>query len=294
MNYKVKVVKNGKGNFPGRLKRIKPTVESIFYKGAFDDNLFEKCLAVVGTRRITEYGRQVTEKIVYEAVAAGITIVSGFMFGVDAVSHKAAVDAGGRTIAVMPCGIETITPSYQEKLYFEILKSDGCVMSEIEGKTGPKSWTFARRNRIVAGLSQAVLVVEGTERSGSLITAEFAKKYGREVFAVPGPITSRMSEAPNKLIKEGAKLVSSSEDILKLYQLGGVGNPHVGKRYEKRGNKEGAGLENKILDILISESMSADDIAKKVLVKFEELNSILIKMELAGKIKEKSGKYYVN
>ena len=158
-----------------------------------------------------------TEKLVTELAASGITIVSGFMYGIDAAAHKAALLAGGRTIAVMPCGIDLIHPEYQQDLYMEILNNKGLVISEYEGSRAPALWTYPQRNRIVAGLSKAVLIIEAGEKSGSLITANFAKKFGRKVFAVPGPITSENSKGIMQLIKEGAEAVSSAQDILREY-----------------------------------------------------------------------------
>ena len=127
------------------------------------------------------------------------------MYGGDEAAHKAAVEAGGRTIAVMPCGIDMIHPEYQEELYNKILENKGLIISEYEGKFPPAIWTYPKRNRIVAGLSKAVLIVEAGLNSGTLITAECAKKFGRKIFAVPGPITSEVSKGTIQLIKEGAR-----------------------------------------------------------------------------------------
>lgn len=285
MSYEVRTVENGDNPFPRRLEKIKPRVDKLYYKGAFDEKLFENCLAVVGTRRITEYGKNITKKLVHEVAGTGVTIVSGFMFGVDAESHRAALEVGGRTIAVMPCGIDLITPAYQEELYYEILENNGCVLSELEGDNPPARWTFAQRNRIVAGLSRATLIIEGGERSGTLITAEFAKKYGSELLAVPGPITSNMAAAPNKLIKEGARVVTCSRDILKAFNMKEVELPSIGDEVNE-------GLLGKVINLLRREPLGIDDIIRKVKVSSSELNIILSEMELAGNIKEKSGKYY--
>jgi len=210
--------------YPKLLKEIgKDIPKQLYYKGVWDSGIFENCLAVVGSRRLTSYGQRVTEQLVTEVAAAGITIVSGFMYGGDEAAHRAAVKAGGRTIAVMPCGIELIHPEYQQDLYVEILDNKGLVLSEYEGKFLPTNWTYPRRNRIVAGLSKAVLVVEAGLKSGTLITTNFAKKFGRKVFAVPGPITSEVSRGTSKLLREGASLVTSSKDILNYYNISGLG-----------------------------------------------------------------------
>src|SRR3989344_2475337 len=204
--------------YPKLLKKIGKTApKQLYYKGAWNDDIFKNCLAVVGSRHMTNYGRQVTEKIVGEAASAGITIVSGFMYGIDAAAHKAALRVGGRTIAVMPCGIDLIHPEYQQDLYAEILKNKGLIISEYEGNFAPTLWTYPQRNRIAAGLSKAALIIEAGEKSGSLITANLAKKYKRKVFVIPGPITSENSKGIMQLIKEGAEAVSSAEDILREY-----------------------------------------------------------------------------
>ncbi len=212
-------IKVGDKEFPNLLKEIKDCPQKLYYKGNWDKEIFANCLAVVGSRRMTSYGRRVSEQIVSEIGAAGITIVSGFMYGGDACAHQAAIKASGRTIAVMPCGIEIIHPEYQIDLYYSILKNNGLIISEYEGKTAPALWTYPKRNRIIAGLSKAVLIVEAGLQSGTLITAEYAKKFNRKIFVVPGPITSPVSLGTAKLLKEGATLVTSAQDVLDYYDL---------------------------------------------------------------------------
>ena len=215
---KVVVIKDKK--YPKLLKNIgKEAPKQLFYKGEWDEDLFENCLAVVGSRHLTSYGRRVTEQIVTEIASAGITIVSGFMYGGDEAAHKAAVKAGGRTIAVMPCGIDRIHPEFQEELYYQILENKGLILSEFEGNFPPEKWTYPKRNIIVAGLSEAILIVEAGLKSGTLITASFAKKFKRKIFCVPGPIYSEVSKGSNHLIKEGAILVTEARDILKYYKI---------------------------------------------------------------------------
>jgi len=191
----------------------------LYYKGNWNPEIFENCLAVVGSRRMTSYGRKITEQLVTEIAAAGVTIVSGFMYGGDEAAHRAAVEMGGRTIAVMPCGIDIIHPEYQEELYNEILNKNGLIISEFKGSFPPDKWTYPRRNRIVAGLSKTILIVEAGLNSGTLITADYAKKFGRKIFAVPGPMTSDVSKGTAQLIKEGAEVVTEVKDILKHYNI---------------------------------------------------------------------------
>src|SRR3989338_3241182 len=205
--------------YPTLLKNIGDPPKQLYYKGIWDSTIFEHCLAVVGTRRMTTYGKRVTEQLVGGIAVAGITIVSGFMYGIDAAAHRAALRVGGRTIAVMPCGIDMIHPPDQADLYKEILDTGGLVLSEYEGNFQPLLWTYPKRNRIVAGLFQETLVVEAGEKSGSLITANFAKKYGRKLFVVPGPLTSSVSAGISELIRGGATVVTRAKDILDFYGI---------------------------------------------------------------------------
>ncbi len=206
--------------YPELLREIgKEAPERLYYKGNWNPEIFENCLAVVGSRRMTSYGRKITEQLVTEIAAAGVTIVSGFMYGGDEAAHRAAVEMGGRTIAVMPCGIDIIHPEYQEELYNEILNKNGLIISEFKGSFPPDKWTYPRRNRIVAGLSKTILIVEAGLNSGTLITADYAKKFGRKIFAVPGPMTSDVSKGTAQLIKEGAEVVTEVKDILKHYNI---------------------------------------------------------------------------
>ena len=205
--------------YPPLLREIGSIPSPLYYKGEWRAELFERCLAVVGSRKMTSYGRAVTERIVYDVAAAGVTIVSGFMYGVDATAHKAALDAGGKTIAVMAGGVGFITPADQVALYARILAGGGLVISEYDGKMPPQPWGFPRRNRIVAGLAHAVLVVEAAADSGSLITADYALRFGRALLAVPGNVTSLSSKGTLGLLQSGARLVVDSADILSVFGL---------------------------------------------------------------------------
>lgn len=155
-----------------------------------------------------------TKKLVTELVARGYTIVSGLAHGVDAIAHACAIAAGGKTIAVLGCGIDIIAPAVNARLYWEIVNGHGAVVSEIPPGIRTDKKRFVTRNRIISGLSLGVVVIEGGEHSGTLITAKYAADQGREVFAVPGPITSKYSRASSILLKNGAKLVESADDII--------------------------------------------------------------------------------
>jgi DNA processing protein len=265
----------------------------LYYKGNWSEEIFQNCLAVVGSRHLTHYGRQATERIVTECAAAGITIVSGFMYGGDEAAHAAAVRCGGRTIAVMPCGIDRIHPESQKKLYQEILDGPngypGLIISEYESDLQPQNWMYVQRDRIVAGLSKAVLVTEAALDSGSLITAGYAKKYNRKVFAIPGPITSEVSKGTNKLIKEGAEPISEAKQILDFFKVLPLGSP---KPLAKVASKDP--LEQKIIEQLKREPMKADELARLFATPVAQLGTTLSLMQLKGFINLEGGKYYIN
>ncbi len=284
--------------YPKLLKKIgSQAPKKLYYKGNWPDDIFENCLAVVGSRRLTSYGRRATEQLVTEIAGAGITIVSGFMYGGDEAAHTAAVKIGAKTIAVMPCGIDIIHPEYQEKLYNEILENNGLIISEYEGNFLPQNWSYVQRNRIVAGLSKAILVVEAGLNSGSLITAGYSKKYGRKIFAVPGQITSEVSKGTIKLIKEGAEIVTEARDILKYYKI--LVNSEA-KRAPPSHNCVRAGLtptgalEKEIIEQLKRESMEADAIARQLNVSAAKIGTTLSLMQLKGFISQEAGKYFIN
>jgi len=276
--------------YPRLLKEIgSHAPKKLYYKGNWSDDIFENCLAVVGSRHLTGYGRRITERFVTEIAISGITIVSGFMYGGDEAAHSAAVKVGGRTIAVMPCGIDIIHPAYQEKLYNDILDNNGLIISEYEGKFLPISWSYVKRNRIVAGLSKAVLVIEAGLNSGSLITAGYAEKYNRKIFAVPGQITSDVSEGTIKLIKEGAGVLTDAGDILKYYNVSAFPKKNLVSE-----NSDISDLEQKIISQLKREEMEADAIARALGVSVSKVGTTLSLLQLKGFINQESGKYYVN
>ena len=283
------IIKIGDERYPKLLKEIgSQAPKKLYYKGDWNDDIFRNCLAVVGSRHLTSYGRKITEQFVTEIAAAGITIVSGFMYGGDEAAHKATVRAGGKTIAVMPCGIDIIHPQYQEELYNEILEKNGLIISELEGKFLPVNWTYVRRNRIVAGLSKAVLIIEAGLNSGSLLTAGYAKRYGRKIFAVPGQITSEVSKGTAKLIKEGAEIATDAKDILKYYNIS-LTKPNLVSPSFNFGREE-----QKIIEQLKREPMEADMLARTLGVPAAKIGATLSLMQLKGFINQESGKYYVN
>jgi len=280
--------------YPKLLQQINDPPKKLYYKGSWDNNIFENCLAVVGSRRMTSYGKQITEKLVSNIANRDITIVSGFMYGIDATAHKATVNVGKRTIAVMPCGIDRIYPEYQDILYAKILRNNGLIISEFGGDFQPALWTFPKRNRIVAGLSRATMIVEAGEKSGSLITAELAKKYNRKIFAVPGPLTSVLSKGTTKLIKEGANIVENANDIIKFYGfLEDSPRTVATVRGLSSGRVSANSLEQKIIKELQKEPMEADVLSRMIGTSISEIGIAISMMQLKGLISNDSGKYYV-
>ena len=278
-------IKNKK--YPKALKEIKNPPKRLYYRGNWDEDIFENCLAVVGSRRMTSYGRRIAEKMVRDIASAGVTIVSGFMYGIDATSHRASLDGGGRTIAVMPCGVNIVHPEYQGELYNDILKNKGLIISEFEKDFPPDTWTYPKRNRIVAGLSKSTFVVEAALKSGSLITAGFAKKYKRRIFALPGPTSSKVSEGTNQLIKNGASIVTCAQDILDFYDIKKSDSNNL--NFQKA-----EGLEKKILEILKREPMEIDALSRMFEIPSSKIGTILSLMTMKGLISQEGGKYIAN
>jgi len=268
--------------------------KKLYYKGAWNEEIFENCLAVVGSRRLTSYGRRATEQLVTEVAAAGITIVSGFMYGGDEAAHSAAVRAGGKTIAVMPCGIDLVHPASQKELYQKILDTGGLIISEYDGLDQPQNFTYIQRDRIVAGLAKAVLVTEAALGSGSLITAGYAQKYGRKIFALPGQIFSQVSQGTIKLIKEGAEPVAEANDILSFYKILVSQRSPTSHSSVKSDLTPAGSLEQKIIEYLSREPIEADGLARALSVSVSQLGTTLSLMQLKGLINLEENKYYIN
>lgn len=294
--------------YPPLLNKVPDAPDPLYFLGDYKESLFKKTLAVVGSRAVTMYGEWVVKNIVKEVTRYGITIVSGFMYGVDALAHKAALEAEGSTIAVMASGVEKIFPKYQEQLYFDIIEK-GLVVSEFSdsGRTfdGGK-WMFARRNRIVAGLSYAVLVVEAAEDSGSLITADYAKQYSRQLLTVPANLNSKNAVGTTQLLKDGAKMVTCADDILELYEDSGNYRYNVSSAVNKRlllnndnedTRHDGGYHENspqEILDLLHLEPLSADEISSKLNIASTIVLKCLTGLSVIGQVREKDGRYYAD
>ena len=205
--------------YPALLREIDASPPVLYLKGALTEG-DQFALAVVGTRNSDSYGQQVTERLVTELARGQVTVVSGLALGIDALAHAAALDAGGRTLAIMACGLDIVYPARNTRLARRIVESgQGALLSEYPLGVKPESGSFPARNRIISGISQGVLIVEAGEKSGALITAEFATKQGREVFAVPGNIFASRCCGTNRLIRDGAHVVLEVNDILEALNL---------------------------------------------------------------------------
>ena len=218
MSILVKKISVKNKNYPTLLKQINDYPKQLYVAGSLISK--EKYpFAVVGTRKVSTYGKQVVNDLVKPLAKAGLTIVSGLALGVDGLTHKCTIDVNGKTIAVLGSGFNHIYPSVHKKLVQQIIQSNGAVITEYPPDQMPSKFTFPQRNRIIAGLCKGVLVIEAPEKSGAIITAKLALDYNRDVYVVPGSIYSKNSAGTNMLIKIGAKPVTNVQDILQDFNL---------------------------------------------------------------------------
>ncbi|MFC1987587.1 DNA-processing protein DprA [Chloroflexota bacterium] len=277
--YGVKVFTCHDPGYPSRLKEIYDYPPLIYVRGSlFSED--EWCLAVVGTRRATVYGRQITEEIAADLARSKITIVSGLAKGVDSVAHHSALEAGGRSIATFACGLDIVYPAENAELARRIMQQ-GALISEYPLGTKPKAEHFPRRNRIMSGLSLGVLVVEAGETSGAMITANMALEQNREVFAIPGSILSPASRGTNQLIQEGAKLVRSYTDILEELNLTAVAH-----QVEMKEIMPPSDTESLLLKQLGAEPTHIDEVCRSSGLSISTVSSTLAMMELKGLVKQ--------
>jgi DNA processing protein len=273
-------------DYPARLREIFDYPPVIYIKGALTLQ-DEWCIAVVGTRRCTVYGKQVTQEIVQDLARNKITVVSGLARGIDTVAHRTALEAGGRTAAVCACGLDSVYPAENAALARSIAEN-GALISEYPLKSKPRPDNFPRRNRIMSGMSLGVLVVEADESSGAIITAHMALEQNRDVFAVPGSILSPMSRGTNTLIQEGAKLVKSCSDILEELNL----KANV-EQLEMKELVPTSDTEDQLLKQLSFEPIYIDTICRSSGLPVATVSSNLAIMELKGLVKQVSAMNYV-
>jgi len=273
--------------YPARLKEIDDSPPLLYLKGDLlpQDDL---SIAVVGTRRATPYGRQVAEEMSFQLAANHITVVSGLARGIDAIAHRSALQAGGRTLAVLACGLDLVYPPEHKKLASEIAER-GALISEQPLGTQPRGDYFPRRNRILSGMSLGVLVVEGDIKSGALITVDFANDQGREVFAVPGSVFSTQSRGTNLKIQRGeAKLVLKVDDILEELNL-----QTAPQQIEMIELNPATDTEAELLRHISREPVHIDEVCRESGLPVSTVSSLLAMMELKGLVREIGSKAYV-
>ncbi|MBN1994610.1 MAG: DNA-processing protein DprA [Anaerolineae bacterium] len=273
-------------NYPPLLKNIADPPPVLYVRGQLMPQ-DEWALAVVGTRRATAYGRECTRLLVSGLVENGVTVISGLAYGVDTEAHRTAVQCGGRTVAVLGCGVDIIYPTENRKLG-QVIMQQGAIVSEYPLGTNPESGNFPRRNRIISGLSLGVLIVEGTIQSGACITADYALEQGREVFAVPGTILRQSSSGPNYLIQNGAKPVTQVNDILEELNLTMITH-HAEARAIIPDNE----VEAVLLAQLSSDPLHVDELGQAAGLSAPEVASALTMLELKGLVRQVEGMNYV-
>ena len=276
-------------DYPKSLFEIPDPPPYLYVRGELKSG--ETAVAIVGSRRATAYGLQTTTRLAEALASHGVTVISGMARGVDTAGHKGALAAGGRSIGVLGCGIDKVYPPENRRL-FEEMAAKGALVSEFPLGTLPLAENFPRRNRIISGLSRAVLVVEAAENSGSLITAQFALEHGRDVYAVPGNISFATSRGSNRLIKQGAKLVDCVEDILEdipgcTAHTGGSAPAAAPGRTFSLTPKEAA-----IYELLARSPLHIDDIIAQTELTAGEVSSMLLHLELKGAVQPLPGSHY--
>ena len=287
--------------YPANLRNIYDPPKVLYVNGGFDRR-DEIAVAVVGSRRASIYGLEMAEKFGYELAARGITVISGMAIGVDSAAHRGALKAKGRTIAVMGSGHGRIYPAQNKRLYADIALN-GAVVTEYEDEVEPLPYNFPRRNRIISGLALGVVVVEAARNSGALITANFAAEQGRTVFAVPGKASSHTSAGTNELIKDGAALVQSAEDIIEELSIKEIEPAGGGSR--DQADSKIAGMtkayiynsltrdERMVYKALSDEPTYIDDIMDRAGIDIKKISKALLALELKDLIKEVPGKQFV-
>jgi len=245
-------------------------------------------IAIVGSRNATSYGREVAERLSADLAQRGFTIVSGMALGIDGAAHVGAMAVGGKTVAVLGCGLDTIYPAEHTRLFHRIAES-GAVITEFPFSTRPEAHNFPVRNRIISGVSLGTVIVEATHRSGSLITARLAAEQGREVFAVPGSISSFKSMGTHHLIKEGAKLVEHANDIVEELN---IPLPYSSEDTEEASQEDLTSEEKMILFELSPYPVHIDKLIRRVALPPAQVSGLLLQLELKGLISQSPGKFF--
>jgi len=277
-------------SYPARLRTIADPPPVLYVKGELRAG-DAKAVAIVGSRSASDYGRRVARDLTRGLASLGFTVVSGMARGIDGMAHETAINSGGRTIAVLGSGVERAYPPEHDKLYQRI-SDNGAVLSELPIGTRPMAFNFPARNRLISGVSLGVVVVEATEKSGSLITASLAVEQGREVFAVPGEVGASRSRGAHRLIRQGAKLVENVEDILEeiapqLLTRGGAASA------APLALPQSASAETrKIFALIEAGSLQIDEVIERSGLMAQRVLEILLELELQGYVRQLAGKRY--
>jgi DNA processing protein len=287
----VKIVPFTDSSYPARLRMIPDPPPLLYLKGEIrrED---EKAVAVVGSRSTSDYGRRVARDLCRGLASLGFTVVSGMARGIDGTAHETSLNAGGRTIAVLGSGVDRVYPAEHDKLYRRI-SENGAVISEFPMGTRPLAFNFPARNRLISGLSLGVVVVEATEKSGSLITAALALEQGREVFAVPGEVGASRSRGVHRLIRQGAKLVETVDDIMEEIAPQLLVRSGKAVSAPRRTLPQNLGDEfQRIFDLFQERPLQIDEVIESSGCSPSRVSEILLKLELQGYIKQLPGKKY--
>jgi DNA processing protein len=272
---------------PLRLKQLSSPPKELFHAGADLSELLQRpAVAIVGSRKVTPYGRQVTLQLARELAEQGVVIVSGLALGVDALAHQAALEAGGLTIAVLPSPIEQIAPRSHQQLAEAIVANGGALVSEYPDGAETFRTNFVARNRLVAGLSDAVLITEAALKSGSLHTARFALEQGKDVLAVPGNITNPIAEGTNNLLRAGAVPITCADDVLSVLQLKFKAITPL--KVARGANAQ----EQSIIDLLKTGLTDTEDLQRSSELNIAQFNQTLTMLELSGKIRPIGGGHW--
>jgi len=284
----VKVLSYENGRYPLILKEISDPPLCLFYKGIWENSLFKRSLSMVGTRKASKNGMQTAHLIAKELAGHDISIVSGLAEGIDGAAHRGCLEGQGRTAAVLGSGIDVIYPKSNEKLYHSIIEKGGLILSEFLPGTPPLSQNFPQRNRIISGLGYGCIVVEAAEKSGSLITASFSLEQGREVYACPNDLGKWTAKGSNRLLKEGAKIVTCAQDVVEdLFYVFPQAKELPSVESEKPVEKK----EEKILCAIERGYQSTEEIVQQTKIAVEEVRFLLTKLEIKN-IVTNSGSYY--
>ncbi|MGH2452599.1 MAG: DNA-processing protein DprA [bacterium] len=273
--------------YPVRLRHIADPPVLLYVRGQVRPE--EPAVAIVGSRRATATGRLVTERLAAGLAERGVTVVSGLARGIDAVAHRAALDAGGRTIAVLGCGVDLVYPPEHAELAAAIARS-GCVLTELPPGTPPLPHHFPRRNRLIAGLALGVVVVEGDERSGALSTAASALNEGREVMATPGSVLNPLTRAPHALLRQGATLVESAEEVLAAVGLPVEPGDPIGPAGPM---EQPEGVAALVWQAVGTEPTHIDEVVDGSGLPAAEVAALLIELELRSLVRPLPGKHFI-